>query len=447
MKRKARVLFQKTIDKKRSKTSHSSEKWPWFRKQNSCCIGAFACIFSWSIMISPIFGQTAGKEDILRAINDGATYAADVLLDESGQSRCDYNILQGKWYAYEPAWHTGQIIYGLVRAYEVTKNEKYLNAAKKAGDWWVGLEIKDHPKLAGMVRAAHGDYVGDYLVFATVSDGTAGLFNLFRVTGNRRYADVPTRAGEWMLQNMWIPEHGMFYDTVDPSTGEVLKHHNPFFPDVQNPPLNMLARPNNEGSLYKDMYLYTNDERFKEVFLALCQSLVEKQGENGLWMDYMPNSKEEGTFHPRFNLWYAESLLEGYELNGDRRFLEAAKKTALFYTKFQQGDGTFYYKNYVSGGSNRNSICGSAVAFAGLVWLRLQQYGAGDEFKDNVERSVTWIVNNRYAPDHPDENLAGAFLETRTRRPEGKLWITMRDIATSFGLRFLADYYSVHLIK
>lgn len=388
--------------------------------------------------------QTVKRSEILQAINDGATYAADVLLDENGMSRCDYNILEGKWYPYEPAWHTGQIIYGLIRAYEVTKNEKYLQAAKRAGDWWTSLEIKDHPELKGMIYAAHGDYVEEYLIYSTVTDGSAGLFRLYDVTGIKRYADVPTAAGYWLLEHTWIPEYGMFYNVIDPKTGEVLTDRSPFFPDLEQPELNVVARPNNEGSIHKDMYEYTKDEKNKEIFIQVCESLVEKQGPEGLWMDFMPNSKAEGYFHPRFNLWYAESLIDGFELTGDQGYLQAAKKTAEMYAKVQKKDGTIYYRNYLDGHANKNSICGSAVSFAGIVWLRLLEHGVGEGFRDNIEKSVNWVLQNRYSTEHPDKNLAGGFFEIRTRRKDGKYWITIRDIATSFGLRFLSDYYQVH---
>ena len=100
--------------------------------------------------------------------------------------------------------------------------------------------------------------------------------------------------------------------------------------------------------MFLDMYKYTGNEKYKKAFITLCESLVKTQGPEGLWMDFMPNFKEEGSYHPRFNLWYAESLIDGYELTGDKRYLEAAKKTADRYAKAQQGDGTIYYKNYIT---------------------------------------------------------------------------------------------------
>jgi uncharacterized protein YyaL (SSP411 family) len=381
----------------------------------------------------------SGK-DILGAIASCSDYMVDVLLDKNGKSRCDYQMLNGTWNDYEPPWHTGQIIYALVEAYKATGTLKYLDAARRAGDWWVGMAITDHPVLKGMVRAIHGDGL-EYIVFATVTDGTAGLFRLQKATGDRRYGDVPTAAGKWMMEHMYNPEYRVFYDCVDPQTGIVMKAWSPFWPDKEKQSIFDVSRPNNEGSLYKDMYEFTHDERYRAMFIELCESLLHYQDGYGLWMQFVPNSIQDSSFHPRFNLWYAESLLEGYDLTKDRRYLEGALKTAQTYKKFMQKDGTFYYTNYLDGTSNKNSLCGSATAFCGILWLRLMQYGVGEEFRPNVERAVKWILNNRYAANHPDPNLAKGVLETRVRTKGSGVWLVNRDIATSFGVRFLCDYY------
>jgi hypothetical protein len=190
------------------------------------------------------------------------------------------------------------------------------------------------------------------------------------------------------------------------------------------------------------MYEYTGNEKYKEVFLNLCRSLVEKQGQEGLWMQFTPNDATKGSFHPRFNLWNAESLIEGFVLTGDKSYLQAALKTLRFYTKYQKKDGTIYYENNLDGSSNQNSVTGSTVAMAGLLWMRLQQLGVGVEFKENIERSARWIIANRFASDHPDKNLAGATMNIRTRTKGGKLYLTQRDLGTSFSLRFLAAYHN-----
>jgi rhamnogalacturonyl hydrolase YesR len=381
------------------------------------------------------------RAQIVSSIGAAADYATTALLDSGGKSRCDYHMVEGKWYDYEPPWHTGQVIYGLVEAYRITGERRYLDAARRAGDWWVSLRITDHPALNGMLRAVHGDDV-EYIVFATVSDGTAGLFLLSEVTGDPKYAGVAVRAGEWMKRNMKVPGLPMYYDCVDQTSGAVLTEKSPFWDERDTAPRTLydVARPNNEGSLFKDMYETTKKEEYRKEFLDLCNGLVEYQDTLGLWMQFMPNDRRTGFVHPRFNLWYAESLLEGYQLTRDRRYLDAALHTARTYTRFQQKDGTIFYKNFVNGDATTESICGSAVAFAGIVWLRLLRAGAGDEFRRNVDRSLAWLLNNQYPAGHPDANLAGGILETRVRFRRGEVWMVNRDIATAFGLRFLADY-------
>lgn len=407
------------------------------------CIKSFAYFLIVIILITgnlPARNQSADKEAVMKAIVETSNFAAFTLLDEHGKSRCDYNLTEGKWYEYEPPWHTGQVINALVESYKITKNQKYLNEAIRAGNWWTSLLITDHPVLKGMLNAIHGDG-NDNIIFATVSDGTPGLFNLYKTTGDKKYAEVATSAGKWMLKHMYVPEHGVFYDAVDPKTGNVLKENSPFWPDKKEQSLYDVSRPNNEGSLFKDMYEFTGNNEFKKVFIDLCESLVQKQDQYGLWMDFTPNNKSVGSFHPRFNLWYAESLIEGFDLTGDRRYLEAAARTLRTYLKAMRKDGTFFYVNFLDGRYNENSVTGSATAFCGILAIRLVKNGF-EEFKESIELSIKWILKNRFSADHPDPNLRSSVIDTRTRSRQGKIWLTQRDVGTSFGLRFLCDYYN-----
>ena len=380
------------------------------------------------------------QTEVLEAIRSCATYASAVLLDAKGESRCEYDVLAGKWQPYEPAWHTGQIVYGLLEAYSLTGDTAFLAAAKRGGEWWIGLQIRDHPVLAGMLRAIHGAGI-NAIIFATVSDGTNGIFELSRVAADPRYANVATEAGRWMLKNMYVPGERIFYDAVDPVTGEVLKVRSPFWADKPVQMLTDVARPNNEGYLFLDMFRFTGDSTYFRVFVDLCESLVEKQGPEGLWMEFTPNNKARGSFHPRFNLWYAESLIKGYELTRRREFLDAALRTLRWYTKFQRKDGTIFYDNFLNGSSIESSPSGSTVAFAGLLWLQLYQHGVGEEFSGNIERSFGWIMQSRFSAGHPDPNLAGGIYNLRVRGKRAGMSVVQRDLGTSFGLRFLAAYY------
>ncbi len=395
------------------------------------------------VAASPVAEAQVKKEDVTRAINETAVYIKDVLLDSEGKSRCDYNMIEGKWYPYEVPWHTGQAVLALLQAYKVTGNQDYLASARKGGDYWASLEIKDHPKLKGMVNAIHGDALGDdFLVFATVSDGTPGIYELSRVTGDKKYARVATNAASWMLANMYYPEKGVCYDNIDAKTGEVLKEFSPFWNkmDKKDQQLINVSRPNTEGYLFKDAFEFSGEKKFKDAYINLCNSLIEKQGPEGVWMQFMPNFADVHSFHPRFSLWYAESLIEAFKLTGDRKYLESAAKTARTFAKAQQKDGTIFYDNYTNGRApDKGSVTGSATSLAGIVWIGLAKEGY-KEFDQNIERSAEWVINNRYGQEHPDVNLRGAIIETRIRFRKGKVWLTNRDIGTSFALRFLVDY-------
>jgi len=192
--------------------------------------------------------------------------------------------------------------------------------------------------------------------------------------------------------------------------------------------------------LYKDAFEFSGDKKFKDAFINLCNSLIEKQGPEGVWMSFMPNSVQERSFHPRFPLWYAESLIEAFKLTGDKKYLDAAARTAEVFAKAQQKDGTMFYDNYLNGRQpDKGSVTGSAAALAGIVWIQLSQNGY-KQFDANIEKSANWLLQNRYASDHPDPNLRGAVLETRTRFRKGKVWLTNRDTGSIFALRFLVDY-------
>ena len=188
-----------------------------------------SCV-SLSLLSGVLLAQTSAdkKAKIVAALQAGAKNAATQILDAQGRAQGDYDIVRHQWYEYEAPWHTGQIINGLLAAYEITHDKSFLAAARKAGDWWISLEYKDHPQLKGMLRAIHGDHVGNLIVTGTITDGTPGLFRLSRITGERKYADCATRAGDWIIKNMYLASEALIYDGLHPDTGTVMKDKSPF---------------------------------------------------------------------------------------------------------------------------------------------------------------------------------------------------------------------------
>lgn len=400
-------------------------------------IGLFALVFAGSSAAAEDFS----RDDVLKAIDNAAQYSVDVLIGPDGRGRIEYDMVSGTWNDYEVHWHTAQTLYGLLAAYDLTGEETYLETAVRAGDWWVSTEYEPPHPFAGLVAAAHGDKLGPLINMTTITDGTNAIFELSRVTGDPVYADTATRSGVWLLENAYIPEEGLFYNIFDPRDGTVWTTKSPHHPHIGPDEIKVthVARPNSEGYLYADMCRHNGDKRYCDVFLHVADKKIERQYDNGLWMDFEPNDPDTGRVHPRFNIWLAEAQIEAHALTGDRKYLESAAATGRAMARFQQNDGAIFYHNFVAGRPDRRDITGSAVAFSGILWLKLKAQGY-DEFDENIERSVSWLLKNQFAMDHPDPNLRGAFINTRTKRKDGKVAILQRDIGASFGLRFLADY-------
>jgi rhamnogalacturonyl hydrolase YesR len=379
------------------------------------------------------------RTEIEAALRAAGAHAANVLITPEGKGRADYDLLTGEWREYEPHWHTGQQILGLLQAWRITGEPTFLAAAQRGGDWWVSTEFQPPHPLAGLVNAYHGDHVGPLINFTTISDGSAGLFALSRATRMRRYADCATRSGAWLYANTRVPgADQLFYNMIDPATGRVITDYSPHHRDVTMPSVTQTARPNIEGSLFLDMYRHTRNRVWRDRFVAQAQGALRWQRANGLWMDFEPNDSATGQVHPRFNIWNAEALLEAHAQTRDTQFLEGALRTGRFMARVQDRRGAIYYDLNEDGSWTLASITGSAVAFAAMLWMRLRAHGVGDEFTPNIERALDWVLANRFNEDHPDVNLRGAVLETRVRVVEGRTRALIRDIATAFGLRFLA---------
>ena len=356
-----------------------------------------------------------------------------VLLDDEGKARGDYDWKSGEWREYEVAWHSGQAIKALLWAHEVTGEKRYLVRARQAGDYWVGLELKDGP-FKGMINAAHGDRLGRLINFTTVGNGSPGLFHLSRVTGDARYADVASRAIVWLAESTKVPGEELYYNILDPDTGTIWTDKSPHH-DVAKAKLTQVARPNIEGSPFLDACLHLKRESLCEAHDRLALATMQRQGTDGLWMEFEPNNPDDGTVHPRFNTWNAEAMLRQYWESKDRRFLESALATARANVKFMKPDGSFDYVQNVNGKGGSTSPTGSATAFAGILWLGLRAEGHG-EFDPQIHAAARWLIANRYPADHPDPNLRGLVIERRIKGGN----IIQRDLGNLFAVRFLALY-------
>lgn len=413
---------------------------------------ALAALAFWLIPAAAASAAPAREAAVEKALRGIAAHAEAVLITPEGKVRAEYDSATGAWSDYEPAWHTGQMIWGLVEAAHALKAPELLAPARRAGDWWRAQEFQPPHPFAGLLNAWHGDKLGPLVNWTTISDGAPGLFALSRATGDARYAEAAGRSGAWLWANTRVPAsipggEGLFYNIFDAARGVVLTDWNPHTQGsaydaalaarLGPPPITELARPNIEGFLFADLCRHSGEQAWCGRFLEQARFALARQSPDGLWMAFEPNDAASGRVHPRFNIWNAEALLEAYALSGERAFLEAAARTARFYQGAAAPDGAIAYTLYRDGRTAaEQGAAGSAVAFHGLLVLRLQDYGYA-EFAPAIARAADWLLANRYPEDHPDPNLRGGVPDTRVRKGKAPV---QRDLGASFALRFLALY-------
>jgi hypothetical protein len=104
-------------------------------------------------------------------------------------------------------FNTGQVILGWCRAYSETKNNSYLQAAMKAGDWLISVQTSE-----GSWRQAAPETETD--VHAYDVRTAWSLLELHLLVGDKRYSDAGQRNLDWSLSlqrgNGWF-EHNAFF--------------------------------------------------------------------------------------------------------------------------------------------------------------------------------------------------------------------------------------------
>ena len=92
-------------------------------------------------------------------------------------------------------FNTGQVIRGLLRAYEETREERYLDAARRAADWMVANQEEDG-------SWSKANYRGLKRVYDTYA--AAALARLWLVTADERYARVAAANCEFAIRHQRV---------------------------------------------------------------------------------------------------------------------------------------------------------------------------------------------------------------------------------------------------
>ena len=206
-------------------------------------------------------------------------------------------------------FNTGQVIFGLSRTYEETKDAKYKAAAIKAADWLLSVMDED-----GCWR--QHDYLSHIHTYNTRTAWS--LLHVHKITGDEKYKTAAVKNIDWaltqQLANGWLENNG-------------------FYPE-QEPLVHTIAY-SIRGIL--EAAIYTKKKNYLEAAIKAATPLMELQREDG---------SLQGSFNKEWRSKVNWSCLTGnsqmsiiwqrlHAITKDERFKNAAIKSNNFMKSMQ----------------------------------------------------------------------------------------------------------------
>jgi len=206
-------------------------------------------------------------------------------------------------------FNTGQVIFGLCRAYQETKQEKYRKAAERAADWLVSVMDND----GCWRRHLYQNHIHTYNTRTAWS-----LLSLHKINKKNKYKIAAEKNIKWALTQQL--ENGWF-------------QNNGFYPK-QEPLVHTIAY-SIRGILEAGIYL--RKKEYLEAATKAATKLLDAQRKDG---------SLQGSFNDRWKSSVAWSCLTGnsqmsiiwqkiYLETKDKKFINAAKKSNIYMKKVQ----------------------------------------------------------------------------------------------------------------
>lgn len=206
-------------------------------------------------------------------------------------------------------FNTGQVIFGLCRAYEETKDARYKSAAVKAAGWLVSVMDED-----GCWRK--NDYLNNIHTYNTRTAWS--LLQVHKITGDEKYKTAAVKNIDWaltqQLSNGWLENNG-------------------FYPEQE--PLTHTIAYSIRGIL--ETAIYTRKKKYLEAAIKAATPLMQSQREDG---------SLQGSFNKEWKSSVEWSCLTGnsqmsiiwrklYMITKDDKFKNAALKSNSFMKTMQ----------------------------------------------------------------------------------------------------------------
>ncbi|HNZ83838.1 MAG TPA: glycosyltransferase [Candidatus Pacearchaeota archaeon] len=220
--------------------------------------------------------------------------------NQDGGITSQYSLLYGRCPNFPET--TGYIIPTFIKGYYFLNDQKYLDAAKKAGDWLIEIQnekgyfcdifYKDRPMIFDTAQAM------------------SGLIAIYNLDKNPKYLDAAKKAGDWLIAQQ--EENGSW---IKNSYNKI--------------PHTYYSRA---SLCLLELWLKTNEEKYKITSIKNLNWTISQQKENGFFENSSFFSDNSPALHTI--AYTLEGLLKSYIILKDdqkiesKKYLDAAKKTA-----------------------------------------------------------------------------------------------------------------------
>ncbi len=324
--------------------------------------------------------------------------------DWRGAFKGEYSARDQRWGFFCPLWHGGQGVKALVMAYEVLKDDEYLRAARLGADFILRYRVND-PADADYGLLLAFENASEYINSSAIMETLGGLFALSDATGDKQYAEAAVAALRWVQRKLWLPDEGLFWDEYDPD--KRTRHRAPWMKKECFP---QPGRPLLDDGVFLTGWKLTGDQSFKEIAVQTADRLLRDENPPGNWKAYPPAFPDTGILHPRHAYWWGRPLWMVSQATGDKRYLEACRRSAQWYVQAIRYDGGLFRD---TGPDFRTPSFGhatSGAACAVILWAELTREFGDKQWIEPLRRSLSFCQSVQFT-GAKDPNLQGAILE------------------------------------
>ncbi len=306
--------------------------------------------------------------------------------------------------------------------------------AETAADWIMNIAMH---KLGGVKTRyyfyeADGqkNYSFDSEILYTFDTGMVlnGMINLYKPTKNKKYLDASIKIADFLINKM-LKEDGSFYAYLDVKKNSLVDTEDKW--------------STQSGSYHSklaigliDLYKSTNDEKYKDVAIKICDYALTFQTQEGRFISFRDSKNTH--MHP--HSYSAEGLLyAGIKLNIPR-YKESSKKALLWALSNQLESGgvaSLYIKSEDNFIKNERTDTLAQILRLGSLLIK---YGLLDiNYLKNLEKLKNRLISFQEKEGRQKGGFKYGFEEDGTKLDHLNSWCTM------FAIQALILYNRISL--